>query len=184
MSSFGIVSLVWIVSEIILGRVAKAAPGNNRDQSSLTIIWITIIVSISAGVMLKVFLIGSIIFYPEFVHLIGIILIAIGLLIRWIAIISLRKYFTVDVSVKDDQQLIKTGLYKVVRHPSYTGSLLSFLGLGIAFVNWLTIAIIFIPILFAFLNRISVEENVLTERFGEEYTSYCNETKKLIPGIY
>ena len=75
-------------------------------------------------------------------------------------------------------------MYRFVRHPAYTGSLLSFLGLGLAFNNWLSLGLIFIPVLAAFLYRIKVEEKVLRGAFGRDYESYSAETARLIPWIF
>ena len=107
-----------------------------------------------------------------------------GLAIRWIAIYSLRKYFTIDVSIRSDHKIVDTGIYKYVRHPSYSGSLLSFLGLGITTLNWISGIIIVVPIMIAFIYRINIEEQVLTTFFGDQYKQYCAATKRLIPKIY
>ncbi|MGD1046396.1 MAG: isoprenylcysteine carboxylmethyltransferase family protein [Bacteroidota bacterium] len=115
---------------------------------------------------------------------IGFVVILIGLILRWWAILSLRKYFTVNVSIQNTHQLVIQGIYKYIRHPSYAGSLLSFLGLGITFSNWIVTIIIFFPILFAFLWRIRIEEDVLRKYFGEAYSQYCKDTSRLIPKIY
>ena len=92
--------------------------------------------------------------------------------------------FTVDVSIQENHKIVISGIYKTIRHPAYLGSLLSFLGIGIALVNWLSIIFIFIPIFIAFNYRIKVEEKVLIEEFGEEYLNYSNNTYRLFPGIY
>ena len=108
----------------------------------------------------------------------------IGLIIRWIAILKLKESFSVDVSAKKDQKIIKEGIYKFVRHPSYLGSLLSFFGLSLMFTNVFTIFIITIPIAISFLHRIKIEEKVLTNVIGDEYFEYSKRTKKLIPFVY
>jgi protein-S-isoprenylcysteine O-methyltransferase Ste14 len=71
-----------------------------------------------------------------------------------------------------------------MRHPAYSGSLLSFVGLGIFWCNWLSFLVIFLPIFAAFSYRINVEEKALIKNFGEEYINYSKETKKLLPKIY
>jgi protein-S-isoprenylcysteine O-methyltransferase Ste14 len=106
------------------------------------------------------------------------------LAIRWAAILTLRKYFTVDVVIMNDHKVVMTGLYRHIRHPAYLGSLLSFLGLAISFSNWLTALVIFIPITSAFVYRIRVEEKALGQFLGDVYRQYRSSTKRLIPGIY
>jgi protein-S-isoprenylcysteine O-methyltransferase len=108
----------------------------------------------------------------------------LGLIIRWISIYTLRKYFTVDVAIFKDHKVIKSGLYKSIRHPAYAGGLVSFFGLGWALGNWVSFIIIFFPILFAFIRRINIEEKTLVLSLGEEYREYMRKTKRLIPKIY
>lgn len=71
-----------------------------------------------------------------------------------------------------------------MRHPAYTGLLLRYLGFGLAFANWLSAALIFLPLLCVTAYRIRVEEQALHEHFGEEYAAYAGATKRLVPGIY
>jgi protein-S-isoprenylcysteine O-methyltransferase Ste14 len=155
-----------------------------EDKSSLKIIWITIIVSVFLGILIRKLHIGEISENTSLLYFGGIGFIFTGLIIRWIAIITLKKSFTVNVAVSKEQKLVQSGIYKYIRHPSYSGSLLSFFGLGIVFSNWLTFIIIFIPILFSFLYRIQVEEKVLQEAFGDRYKNYMQTSKKLIPEIF
>ena len=114
----------------------------------------------------------------------GLVLIVLGLALRWIAILSLGRMFTVDVAIVRGHHLVTTGIYQRVRHPSYSGALLSFLGLGLTFSNYLSALVIFVPICVAFLYRIHIEEQTLTAAFGDEYRNYRVATKRLIPGVY
>jgi CubicO group peptidase (beta-lactamase class C family) len=74
-------------------------------------------------------------------------------------------------------------LYGIVRHPSYLGSLLTFVGLGLALENWLSILVLVILPAAATFYRISVEEKVLIDHFGSAYTDYMSRTKRLVPGV-
>jgi protein-S-isoprenylcysteine O-methyltransferase Ste14 len=180
-----IVSLVWIISEIVLARLKHSdTAGTKQDKSSLRILWSTIILGIVIGVLLATYRVGTIPTGAYLIVISGLVLIVVGLVVRWIAILTLWKYFTVDVSIASDHRLVSTGPYKVVRHPAYTGSLLSFLGLGLVFSSWLSLLVIFVPITVAFVYRIKVEEKALVEFFGDQYVRYCATTKRLIPGIY
>jgi protein-S-isoprenylcysteine O-methyltransferase Ste14 len=180
-----IVSVLWLGSEIILARTRHSQPTDSRfDRSSLRILWATILTSVTIGVFLGFqrdgyFGEGSGIF-PA----VGVIAILCGLLVRWFAIMSLKHQFTVDVSITKDHRIVSDGIYRCVRHPAYAGSMLSFLGLGLCFANYLSIAMIFLPICSAFLYRIHVEEKTLMKTFGDDYLHYCESTKRLIPGIF
>ncbi|HVP36392.1 MAG TPA: isoprenylcysteine carboxylmethyltransferase family protein [Terriglobales bacterium] len=181
-----VVSAFWIISEIILSFAKRSEAKNSSglDKSSLTFLWVIIIPSVFIGVFLGVRGIGLIRIRHNLLSILGIVLILLGLVIRWIAIITLGRYFTTNVSILPGHQIVKKGIYKYVRHPSYAGGLVSFLGLGLVFSNWLSIIVIVVPILIAYIYRIRVEEKALIQTFGNEYLEYSKATKRLIPGIY
>jgi protein-S-isoprenylcysteine O-methyltransferase Ste14 len=159
---------------------ANKSSSVTRDKGSINIIWIVLTVAIIGGAMFT----SNFPAFNAVLSNIGLVLIIAGIIIRWISILSLGKMFTTNVAIQNEHKLKTDGLYKVIRHPSYTGSLISFLGLGFAFGNIYSIFIVFIPILLAFLYRIKVEEDALTLHFKEEYEEYKKSTKKLIPYIY
>jgi protein-S-isoprenylcysteine O-methyltransferase Ste14 len=111
-------------------------------------------------------------------------LIIFGIAIRLIAIRTLGKFFTVNLNLAEDHLLIKNGLYKYLRHPSYSGSLLSFLGFGISLNNWPALIVIFVPVLLSFIYRINIEEKLMSVQFGNDYDEYKKQTKRLVPLIY
>jgi protein-S-isoprenylcysteine O-methyltransferase Ste14 len=74
------------------------------------------------------------------------------------------------LAVHDNQRLINVGIYKYIRHPSYTGSLSSFAGFALSLNNGLSLIIIIVPILVAFTNHINIEEKLLLKQFGSAYT--------------
>jgi protein-S-isoprenylcysteine O-methyltransferase Ste14 len=114
----------------------------------------------------------------------GAALFLVGVIVRWYSIVHLGRFFTVDVAIAADHQLIDTGPYRYVRHPSYTGALLAFIGFAMALRNWASVLIISLPIAFAFLYRINVEERALIQALGERYRTYIKRTKRLIPFVY
>ena len=182
---FFIVSVIWIVSEIILARMKHSGTSDSApDKHSLRILWITIAICVNLGIILGFSHVGTIRTGNASISITGLAFIVLGLVIRWTAILTLKKYFTVDVAIAADQRLVTNGLYKIIRHPAYTGSLISFLGLGLSISSWISVVVIFIPILSAFLYRIRVEEKALFEYFGEEYVQYASTTKRLVPWIY
>ncbi len=71
-----------------------------------------------------------------------------------------------------------------MRHPSYTGLAISFLGFGISVGNWISLLLAIVPTTAMLLYRIKIEEAVLSEMFGDEYENYCANTKRLIPFVY
>jgi protein-S-isoprenylcysteine O-methyltransferase Ste14 len=179
------VSALWILSEIVLARICHSAAGSGgNDRSSLRILWSVIAVSIAAGAWISARHWGIFPGALKTIAIIGLALIIAGLAIRWTAILTLKKFFTVDVAISSDHRVISSGLYQYVRHPSYAGALLSFLGLGLVFSSWVSVVVILLPILAAFLYRIRVEETVLLRHFGDEYLRYSAKTSRLLPKIY
>jgi len=182
---FEIIWICWLLSEIFLNRLLRSKVANSRelDKNSLNLIWIAIIASMTSGVLIAIYCPSPII-KTNFLLYLGSALILVGMIIRFIAIRTLGKFFTVDLAIHGDQHLIMVGLYKYIRHPSYTGSLLSFAGFGLSLNNWLSLIIIIVPILVTFINRINIEEKLLQKQFGAEYEEYKRRTKRLIPMIY
>lgn len=179
------IAALWVISEILLGRLLRSSQTDKAqaDKQSLRIIWITIMIALPLAHFLSLQLNWAISSLPD-VHRIGLVLIVAGMVFRGIAIYTLGKYFTVDVAIRSDHKIVSRGLYRYLRHPSYLGVLVSFLGNALAFNSWAAVLIGFVPVLTVFLYRIKIEEALLVSNFGEEYLSYKKETWRLIPFIY
>ena len=175
----------WFISEILLNRLMHSGKTDKKklDKGSIRIIWITIGLANSLGIIFTVFFkvpISKSLIIPYT----GLALIIAGMIIRFVSIWSLGRMFTVDVTILKDHKLKKDGVYSIIRHPSYMGSLLSFIGFGISLNNWISLAIITILITVAMLYRIKIEEKLLISQFGSEYSEYMKRTSRLIPFIY
>jgi protein-S-isoprenylcysteine O-methyltransferase len=156
----------------------------SRDHRSLFLLWTVIAVSLWLGIQMVWLFPKATVPYPRGFYFLGFILFLAGLALRWYSIGYLGRFFTVDVSISAEHKLVDSGPYHYVRHPTYTGALLAFVGLGFCFGNWLTILFLTVPIIGAFLWRIWIEERALTETLGEDYRAYMRRTKRLIPGVY
>jgi protein-S-isoprenylcysteine O-methyltransferase Ste14 len=137
-----------------------------------------------AGMVLGFTNIGRIQTGSYFIAALGLTSLCAGITIRWTAIYTLGEYFTLTVLIKDDHRLIRRGLYRHLRHPAYTGTLLAHLGLGLSFSNWFSISLSLAPFSLAALYRMHVEERALRDTFGETYIQYSKGTKRLIPRVY
>jgi len=182
---FTLTYLIWFISEILLNRLRRSTPSDkkNEDKSTLATIWITIFMVIPLSVFVATFFRAPIFRNDNYEYL-GLIVIGIGIVIRFMAVSSLGRFFTAEVTIREDHQLKKDGFYRIIRHPSYAGSILSFVGFGISLNNWISLFIITIAIFTAFMKRIRIEESVLQKQFGEEYTKYAKKTYRLIPWVY
>ena len=107
-----------------------------------------------------------------------------GLAVRWTAVFTLGKSFSANVAIRESQKMIRSGLYRMVRHPSYLGLLIVFVAIGIHSRNWASFVVAIVPPTAALIYRIQVEEAVLREAFGEQYAQYSRVTKRLVPGVY
>lgn len=81
--------------------------------------------------------------------------------------------------IQKKHQLVQKGSYKIIRHPSYTGALIGFLGIGISTNNWINVVIFFCAMTIFYVYRIPVEEKALLSHFGDEYREYQKKTYKL-----
>jgi protein-S-isoprenylcysteine O-methyltransferase Ste14 len=115
---------------------------------------------------------------------VGVALIAAGIALRLWAILTLGQFFRRIVVIQKGHRVVTEGPYRYVRHPSYTGALLSMLGTGIALGNVLSIAICLIVPALGYIPRIPTEEAELERGLGEEYRRYEARTARLIPGVW
>ena len=114
----------------------------------------------------------------------GLALFVAGLALRWYSMAWLGRLFTYDVAIAANHRVVDTGPYRLIRHPAYTGSLLSFVGLGVHGGNALSLALLLAPIALAFLHRIAIEESALEAALGSRYVDYVARTRRLIPFVY
>ena len=114
----------------------------------------------------------------------GLALMAAGLVFRAYAIRQLGRYFTPEVTVQPGQRVLDGGLYRYLRHPSYTGTFVTILGFGLALTNGLSLLIMLALPGLAYAYRMRVEESALCAAFGDQYRDYMRRTKRLIPFIY
>ena len=156
----------------------------SRDRRSLLILWAVIIVSIWFAIQMVWMARGAMLPYLNGFYIFGFCVFLGGLILRWYSIGYLGRYFTVNVAINPDHNLVDSGPYRYIRHPSYTGALLAFLGFGFCLGNWLSILFLTVPIVGAFLWRIRIEESAMLEALGQDYRDYMRRTERLIPWVY
>ena len=114
----------------------------------------------------------------------GLAVFAAGLALRAWAVRELGRFFKFTVVVQADHQVVDSGPYRLIRHPSYTGLQMAALGLGISLGTWLSIPLCLAPPLIGFGLRLTHEERVLADELGEPYRAYMRRTWRLIPGVW
>lgn len=115
---------------------------------------------------------------------IGIALMLAGLAFRWYAIRVLGKFFTRSVATRAGQYVVENGPYRWVRHPSYSGALLMFFGMGLAMTNWAALLAIMVGAAVGYAWRVRVEEQALCTDLGQPYRDYMLRTKRFIPHVW
>ena len=113
----------------------------------------------------------------------GVLLFAAGGALRLWPVFVLGNRFSGLVAIQPAHTLVTSGIYGVIRHPSYLGMLINSLGWSLAFRSGVGVllTVLLIPPLLA---RVHAEENLLQSQFGDEYNAYRSHTSRLIPGIY
>lgn len=177
---------LWAVGEILVTVFSQTHYGEGKiqDRGTQIILWVVIIASFKADeVMHRFFPVnmpGSYTWLPP----VAFAVLILGLGIRAVAIVKLGKAFSTNVAMRAGQSLQRSGLYRVVRHPSYLGLELVFLAFALHGRTWACLAVLLIPPTLAVLYRIHVEESALRRAFGADYEDYSRSTKRLIPGVY
>ena len=185
---------IWVVS-LLIWRVMEAIVDirtfkrfrtgiQRQDRGSHVVIICLVGVGVLVGVLLAFKLPATAITSARvFFFWLGILLIYAGIALRLYAIIVLGAFFTTSVAVAAGQTVVETGPYRLIRHPGYTGFLLTLLGFALSLTNWLSLLIIMGCALVGLSYRIHVEERVLQEHLGQPYQEYMRRTKRLIPFV-
>ena len=139
---FWVTCATWMLPEIIAWIMRRSTDSSKaRDQGSLNLIVILWTVGVAANLSLSSLLPQTAIMWNRTIlFAVGICLMLSGIALRWYSAAVLGKYFTFDVAIQSGQTLIETGPYRHIRHPSYSGALLTLIGFGLALGNWAGLA--------------------------------------------
>lgn len=181
-----VLTFAWPVSEIVLA-IRFRARGRNagtRDRGSTVLLLVVIVAALGVAPALRHYPPTRIEPSSAVYDVVALACLLAGVSLRWSAILTLGRLFTINVAIDKDHSLILVGPFRWLRHPAYSGLLLAFLGVALSLRNWLSVAIVMVPISLALLYRMEVEEQALRERFGEAYERYAARTRRLIPFFY
>jgi len=154
-----------------------------RDRGSRTVLVASVWTGVAAGFGCAILLQGAAIRMGRHaIFALWLALMLLGLVLRWCAISVLGRSFTVTVGIRAEQRVVERGPYQYVRHPSYTGSLLTIAGILLCCTNALSLLSFLLPIA-GYAYRIRVEERAHIEGLGEPYRAYMRRTRRLIPFI-
>lgn len=120
----------------------------------------------------------------DLVRWIGVALCLMGGTLRIAPVFALGHRFSGLVAIQEGHTLKTDGLYRIIRHPSYLGMLMTSLGWSLVFRCLVPGLILAAAIFLILIARMNSEENLLGEQFGDEYAAYKKRTWRLIPWVY
>jgi protein-S-isoprenylcysteine O-methyltransferase Ste14 len=180
-----LLALVFLAFEATISLTRKPLPGaQTKDRGTFQMIWIGITLAIVFGMYAGRAIPAARIPAADAIHPYALALFVLGMALRAWSIWTLGKFFTVQVAIASDHRLVENGPYRLLRHPSYTGSLMMFLGWLLYEGNAILLGIVLFTVLALFVHRIRVEEAALAEAFGDLWRDYVKRTWRLVPLIY
>ncbi len=178
-------SVIWFVPELI-SFFTRNQPANARSRERTS--GFVLMAGLYAGIITGVWASFSarqfaIPWDRSLVFGVGLFLMLCGVGFRWYAIRVLGKYFSCVISVQPGQTIVEKGPYRFIRHPSYTGAMITCRGFGLALTNWLSLAAVLLGMGIGYAYRVHIEERALLAALGDAYRDYMQRTKRFIPFI-
>jgi protein-S-isoprenylcysteine O-methyltransferase Ste14 len=172
----------WVGGELWIQRTHRLPEdAADRDRGSMALlvasVWVAVVLGIAVAALVPSAAIGT---GSSTAFLLGTALMVAGMALRWYAITTLGSAFTVTVGASPAQPIVEQGPYRWVRHPSYGGSLITILGVLVCCGNFLSLALVTLPIA-GHAYRIRVEERAMVDVLGDTYRDYMRRTKRLVP---
>ena len=181
---FIIVFSLWAVSELYntfeTRRYRQTIDAHRNDQGSYWIILLVVWGSMIVSFLARAFNLG--VFHGN-LQFLGIGVVLLGIVLREWSVLSLGKFFTVSVMVISGQILVERGPYRWLRHPAYSGSILSLVGFPLSIGTWVGALLVLFLSMTGYLNRVRIEEKLLLEALGDEYRAYMQHTWRFFPGL-
>lgn len=115
---------------------------------------------------------------------VGLALVVAGVFLLTSARRAIRGQFSGHVRIQEDHQLVQSGPYRFVRHPSYLGYLLIILGIAVGYSSLFAFAALALLLLPGLIYRMRVEDQMLAEAFGMDFQQYAARTKRLLPWVW
>ncbi|MDG3015431.1 isoprenylcysteine carboxylmethyltransferase family protein [Speluncibacter jeojiensis] len=173
----------FVGSEYRIGRTHPGRPELSRDEWSGAAVGLGLLAVYVGGAVISVRVPATVIGRGAWWWFAaGLVVAVCGQGLRLRAVHQLGAAFTVRVQTAPGQRVVDTGLYRRIRHPSYTGALICALGFTIAYTNWLSPLTVLV-LAAAYVVRIPHEERVLIAGLGEPYRRYIGRTKRVIPFV-
>ncbi|HEX4214558.1 MAG TPA: isoprenylcysteine carboxylmethyltransferase family protein [Candidatus Dormibacteraeota bacterium] len=182
---FWLTTGIWAIGERFLTfrDLRSGAWRSRQDRGSY--LWLVLAVAAGFGAAIALSMWHALEPPAPWVWLVvGLVIAWAGMLLRAWAVVTLGRSFTTTVVVRPEQRMVTTGPYRLIRHPSYLGLLIFFLGFGLGLGNPLCVPAIVVLSLIGLVRRIAVEEAALRRELGDSYVEYARGRSRLIPGVW
>ncbi|MFD9689876.1 methyltransferase family protein [Kitasatospora sp. NPDC059146] len=177
--------LCWVGYELLLRRREDSAAGSwradDRDRGSTRLLLTCYVASVLVVVLFERAGVGMLPAGPRWA---GVALVVAGLALRGWGMRTLGRYYTRTLRTVDTQQVVRSGPYRLIRHPGYAGSLLVWCGYALGTGSWAAALLVTVLLLGAYGWRIAAEERLLLGAFGPAYADYQRVSKRLVPFVY
>jgi protein-S-isoprenylcysteine O-methyltransferase Ste14 len=182
--AFDIALGAWVLSEwSVRVRSLMHRQGTRLDRNSMLVVVASAVAGVGGAIAVAKAAHDAAIPDPRWlVFVAGLVLMGAGIAFRQWAVAVLGRFFTVDVRVHEGQTVVERGPYRWLRHPSYTGLIVTFLGLGLALENWAALAVLAVLPTAGLVYCIHFEERALLEGLGEPYRRFAAGRPRLFPG--
>lgn len=177
----------WALGEVVLQlrQVARSDRSTSREWGSYGGIVLSVAVAVLLARLLKGVL-PALDVSPSSTGLLiaAVLLVVLGGGFRLWSIVTLGQYFRAVVHIQEGHRVVRSGPYRLLRHPSYTGLLVGLLGVGLLWGNIASTVVFELSLILGVLYRIRVEERMLLDNLGDAYAGYVAHTDRLIPGVW
>ena len=153
-----------------------------QDRGSSRLVWVSVLLTLVLVLLLSSA--GPLRFEEYVIGWLGLAIMAVGIGIRAWARVTLGRYFSVKLEMREKQPLVEDGPYARVRQPGYLGSLAMLTGLAVSAMSGLAVLIVVLLFSTVYSYRIKNEEAMLMNTFRQAYEQYRKRTNRLIPFIY
>lgn len=177
--------LLWFASELWINRKRSMPGARRRDDGTLRLLHLAIPAGMALAVAAALLQAWP---WPapwaQRLSLAGQAAMAAGIALRLWSVRVLARHFTVDLAIRPGHRLVRHGPYRWLRHPSYSGLLLSLAGFALALGDALAPLLLVLPVVPALLRRIRAEEALLQDAFPQEWPDYARDTRRLLPWLW
>lgn len=178
--------VIWVAAELrVRFRSRRNQRGTSAEWGSVAAIIVTFGLGAGLGFHAASHAESAAIGFARWpIFILGALVMAAGIAFRQWAIAVLGVYFTAEVRVSENQSVVEDGPYRWLAHPSYTGIIVTLVGVGLTLGNWISLACLTVLPTVGLVVRIKVEERALVAGIGEPYRRFLATRSRLIPGIW